>query len=94
MKKHIALVFGVLFCGTAAHAASMCAPQAIAAAKALAAINGSVAKTAAAESDAGQVYTVTLSDAEGEDYYWVETSGGHDCTVYSVKINGEPTPYP
>lgn len=94
MSKLLVIVSVLISSVAMAKSSNFCSPQAIAAAKGLASVNGSVDKKAVAESDAGQTYVVVLSDKEGEDFYTVNTSGGHDCTVYSVKINGEPTRYP
>jgi hypothetical protein len=70
-----------------------CAPQAAAAAQALANVNGSVSDTVVSSiTRNGKVFSVILSEQGlDNDAYTVTTSGGHDCTVYSVKMHGEPT---
>lgn len=73
---------------------SFCGTQAVAAARAMATVNGSVNGVAYARSSNGKTFDVYLSDKEGMDTYTVKTSGGHDCTVYKVKLKGEPTRYP
>lgn len=100
MKKLIIINAILIGSFATANSSNFCANQAIEAAKGLAAVNGSVAEHSFAESNSGLTYIAILSDkeilsnenglieGEGQDFYTVETSGGHDCTITSVKING------
>ena len=106
MKTLIIINFLLIGSMTMAKSSNFCSSQSIEAAKGLAAVNGSVSTNAIAESSSGLTYIVILSENEivsnndglieepGQDFYTVETSGGHDCTIFSVKINGKPTRIP
>jgi len=74
-------------------ASQFCAPQAAAAAQALANTNGTVSATIESSTTRNQkIFNVVLSEQGlGSDTYTVATSGDHDCIVYSVKVNGQPT---
>ncbi|RYZ77421.1 MAG: hypothetical protein EOP05_01875 [Proteobacteria bacterium] len=77
-------------------AADFCAPQATAAAQAVANVNGTVSETVkSANSKDGRVFSIVLSEAGvGTDRYTVKTSGGHDCQIQIVKTVGQMTGRP
>lgn len=95
MKKALftfALVTGAAF---SASATDFCQEPAISAAKALAQVNGTVSEVINVATQDGKNFRVTLFEENvGVDMYMVSTSGGHECTVYSVTVEGEPTRVP
>jgi len=90
------LILGLMTVSTSVYArgvSQLCAPQAAAAAQALANTNGSVSDSVESSMTAnGRIFAVVLSEQGlGRDTYTIATSGGHDCIIYSVKVNGQPT---
>ncbi|MGE0527474.1 MAG: hypothetical protein AB7G93_21790 [Bdellovibrionales bacterium] len=81
-----------------AHASTyFCEPQAKAAVSALADVNGTVNESVvvASASDDGKSFEVQAQEPGiGTDYYEVETTGGHECLVLSVKAKARPTVRP
>ncbi len=94
--KLLTISFLSLISVNAFSADQFCASIAAEAAKAVANVNGSVSEVlVSSQSNDGKVFTVILQEKNiGEDTYYVTTSGGHDCVVYSVKVEGQPTHRP
>jgi hypothetical protein len=86
------LILSLMFF-TAPASAHFCEPQAKAAVAALAEVNGTVSESIVVVSSAdGKTFEVQAQEmGTGQDLYEVETTGGHECLVLSVKAKGYPT---